>query len=193
MSGKAWPENLAGMDLDEFLKRAEELHGHLSPGVVAGGFMVDRALKSYEPGEFLNAVVETVVCLPDAVQILTQCTLGNGFMQVLDWGKFAITLYDRQKLDGVRVWLDPEAVRTNDIVASWYLRSSGNGKVDKEVVIRELLSCGGGMVRSAPVSLGAALKSTEKVPTGICAGCGESYPLRQGERCYTCQGQGYYS
>ena len=193
MSGKAWPENLAGMDLDEFLRRAEELHGHLSPGVVAGGFMLDKALKSYEPGEFLNAVVETVVCLPDAVQILTQCTLGNGFMQVLDWGKFAITLYDRQKLDGVRVWLDPEAVRTNDIVASWYLRSSGNGKVDKEVVIRELLSCGGGMVRSAPVSLGVALKSTEKVPTGICAGCGESYPLRQGERCYTCQGQGYYS
>ena len=71
------------MDLDEFLRRAEELHGHLSPGVVAGGFMLDKALKSYEPGEFLNAVVETVVCLPDAVQILTQCTLGNGFMQVL--------------------------------------------------------------------------------------------------------------
>lgn len=193
MSGKAWPENLAGMDLDEFLRRAEELHGHLSPGVVAGGFMLDKALKSYEPGEFLNAVVETVVCLPDAVQILTQCTLGNGFMQVLDWGKFAITLYDRQKLNGMRVWLDPEAVRTNEIVASWYLRSSGNGKVDKEVVIRELLSCGGELVQAVPVTLDVALKSTEKVPTGICVDCGESYPLRQGERCYTCQGQGYYS
>lgn len=193
MSGKAWPENLAGMDLDEFLRRAEELHGHLSPGVVAGGFMLDKALKSYEPGEFLNAVVETVVCLPDAVQILTQCTLGNGFMQVLDWGKFAITLYDRQKLNGVRVWLDPEAVRTNQIVASWYLRSPGNGKVDKEVVIRELLSCGGELVQAFPVTLEVALKSTEKVPTGICVDCGESYPLRQGERCYTCQGQGYYS
>jgi formylmethanofuran dehydrogenase subunit E len=192
MSSKAWPDTLGGMDIDEFLRRAEELHGHLSPGVVAGGFMVDRALKSYEPGEFLNAVVETVVCLPDAVQILTQCTLGNGFMQVLDWGKFAITLYDRMRLDGVRVWLDPEAVRANEIVAAWYLRTT-NGKVDKEVVIRELLSCGGDMVRSAPVTLGEALKSTEKVPTGICPGCGESYPLRQGGHCYSCQGEGYYS
>ncbi len=193
MSSKAWPDNLAGMELDEFLHRAENLHGHLSPGVVAGGFMVDKALKSYEPGEFLNAVVETVVCLPDAVQILTQCTLGNGFMQVLDWGKFAITLYDRQKLNGVRVWLDPEAVRGNDIVAGWYLRSSNGGKIDKEVVIRELFSCGGDFVRATPVTLETALKSTEKVPTGICPGCGESYPVRQGERCYTCQGQGYYS
>jgi formylmethanofuran dehydrogenase subunit E len=193
MSANAWPDTLAGMDLDEFLRRAEELHGHLSPGVVTGGFMVNQALKSYQPGEYLNAVVETVVCLPDAVQILTQCTLGNGFMQVLDWGKFAITLYDRKELSGVRVWLDPEAVRTNDIVASWYLRPAGNGKVDKEVVIRELLSCGGGLVRSAPVKLGEALKSTEKVPTTICPGCGESYPMRQGERCYACQGQGYYS
>ncbi len=193
MSGKQWPENLAGMDVEEFLRRAEELHGHISPGVVAGGFMVDKALKSYQPGEYLNAVVETVVCLPDAVQILTQCTLGNGFMQVLDWGKFAITLYDREKLSGVRVWLEPEAVRMNDIVASWYLRPANGGKVDKEVVIRELLSCGQDMVRSMPVTLGAALKSTEKVPTGICPGCGESYPLRQGGSCYTCQGQGYYS
>lgn len=192
MSGKEWPDSLGGMDLDEFLRRAEELHGHLSPGVVAGGFMVDKALKSYQPGEYLNAVVETVVCLPDAVQILTQCTLGNGFMQVLDWGKFAITLYDRQRLDGVRVWLDPEAVRGNEIVAAWYLRTAG-GKVDKEVVIRELLSCGGDLVRWAPVNLSEALKSTEKVPTGICPGCGESYPLRQGERCFACQGQGYYS
>lgn len=193
MSVRQWPQNLAGMDLDEFLRRAEELHGHISPGVVAGGFMVDKALESYQPGEFLNAVVETVVCLPDAVQILTQCTLGNGFMQVLDWGKFAITLYDRVQLNGVRAWLDPEAVRTNDIVASWYLRSENNGKVDKEVVIRELLSCGHELVRSAPVTLEVALKSTEKVPTAICPGCGESFPMRQGERCYSCQGQGYYS
>ena len=192
MSDKAWPETLAGMDLDDFLHRAEDLHGHLSPGVVAGGFMVDAALKAYQPGEFLNVVVETVVCLPDAVQILTPCTLGNGFMQVLDWGKFAVTFYDREQLTGVRTWLQPEAVKANQIIASWYLRPPDGGKVAKEVVIRELLGCGHELVRSAPVKLKAALKSTEKVPTAVCPGCGETYPLRQGERCYACQGQGYY-
>lgn len=193
MEAKAWPETLAGMDLDEFLNRAENLHGHLSPGVVAGAFMVDRASREHQPGEYLNAVVETVVCLPDAVQILTPCSLGNGFMQVLDWGKFAITLYDRMTLQGVRAWLDPSAVKGNRIVAGWYLRPPDAGKVDKEVVIRELFSCGRELVDSAPVKLGAALKSTEKVPTGLCPGCGESYPLRQGPSCFACQGQGYYS
>ena len=55
-------------------------------------------------------VTETVVCLPDAVQLLTPCTIGNGFLQILDWGKFALTGYDRETLAGVRVWLNDEAL-----------------------------------------------------------------------------------
>ncbi|MFC1815602.1 formylmethanofuran dehydrogenase subunit E family protein [Thermodesulfobacteriota bacterium] len=68
--------------------------------------MIDSALRELEPTPYLNVVSETVVCLPDAIQLLTPYTLGNGFMQVLDWGKIAITAYDRQTFIGVRTFLN---------------------------------------------------------------------------------------
>ncbi len=50
--------------------------------------MVDLALRKLGPTPHLNMVAETIVCLPDAVQLLTSCTMGNGFLQVLDWSPF---------------------------------------------------------------------------------------------------------
>jgi len=190
MIQREWPNSLAGVAIEEFLRKAEEFHGHISPGVVTGGFLVDAALSELPPTEHLNAVTETVVCLPDAVQILTQCTLGNSFLQVLDWGKFAVTFYDRMSLRGVRAWLVPELIEAEPIVASWYLRNGQ--KVDKEVVIRELLGCGRDLVRVRHVTMRQALKNTEKVPTVICPECGECYPIRWGDRCLACAGQAYY-
>lgn len=191
LSGQ-WPDKIAGLDTDEFISQAEQFHGHLSPGVVTGGFMVDAALKAFPPTEHLNAVVESVVCLPDAVQLLTPCTLGNSFMQVLDWGKFAVTLYDRESLEGVRVWLDLEKVKQNPIIAGWYVRKPDAPKLDREVVIRELFGCGCELLGQARVRMKGSLKNTEKVPTAICPQCGESYPIRFGNACAACGGQAYY-
>ena len=83
---------LCGVSLADFLIRMEEFHGYRSPGLLLGGVMVDVALRELGTTPYLNVVTETVVCLPDAVQLLTPCTIGNGFLQVLDWGKFAITM-----------------------------------------------------------------------------------------------------
>lgn len=193
MSARDWPARLGPFETEEFLAKAEEFHGHISPGVVAGGFMVDAALRALEPTEYLNAVAESVVCLPDAVQLLTGCTLGNGFFQVLDWGKFAVTLYDRMTLKGVRVWLDPAKAAAFPLVAGWYIRRPQAPKLDKEVVIREILSCGPELLSQSPVRLAQALKSTDKVPTAICPQCGESYPVRFGSACAACGGSAYCS
>jgi len=192
MAAGRWPETLGGMKLDEFLDKAEEFHGHISPGVVTGGFMVDAALAAFENSEYLNAVVESVVCLPDAVQLLTPCTLGNGFLQVLDWGKFAVTLYDRQTLSGVRAWLDVERVKGFPLIAGWYIRDPQAPRIDKEVVIREILGCGSQLISRSRIRMKQSLKNLEKVPTGICPTCGESYPLRFGSTCAACGGQAYY-
>jgi len=192
MSLSQWPAQVAGMDTEEFVSRAELLHGHISPGVVAGGFLVEAADAGLGPSELVNTVAETVVCLPDAVQILTPCSLGNGFLQVLDWGKFAVTMYDRGSLAGVRAWLDPAEVAKQEVVAGWFMRPQGGPKLDKEVVVRELMRHGRGLVKARPVRLHSALKSTDKVPTGLCPSCGESYPLRQGQVCLACQGRAYY-
>ncbi len=184
------PVTICGLDLPAFLLRAEEFHGHVSPGVVLGGFLLEAAWEGQGDTPYLNAVVETVVCLPDVVQMLTPCTLGNGFMQVLDWGKFALTLYDRQTLTGFRAWADRQAIARVPEIAGWFLR---NGQpLPKEEVVRHIAAHGRQLARVAPVSLPRPLKPAEKVATGPCPQCGESYPLRCGQRCLACQGQAYY-
>lgn len=184
--------SVCDIPLDEFLIMAEEFHGHVSPGVVTGAFLVDAAQRELGHSLYLNAVTETVVCLPDAVQLLTPCTMGNGFLQVLDWGKFAVTLYDRESLDGARAWVDLEAAAANPVVASWFVRKPGDQKMDKDPVVQELLTYGPRLVRCQAVRMNRALKSKGKVLTAACPSCGESYPLRFGDKCLACQGQAYY-
>lgn len=191
-SAAAAPSEICGISLDDFLVRMEEFHGHASPGVTMGGFMVEAAWRRLGDVPFLNAAVETVVCLPDAVQMLTPCTLGNGFLQVLDWGKFALTLYDRQSLAGVRAWLDISRLEEHPLVAGWYLRRPGSQVVDKDEVVRAILEGGHTLIQARPVRMLAALKDQDKVPTVLCPACGEYHPQRQGELCLACAGRAYY-
>ncbi len=180
-----------GLDRQAFLREAEAFHGHVSPGVVLGGHLLAEALAGLGDTPTLNVVVETVVCLPDAVQILTPCTVGNGFLQLLDWGKFALTAYDRETLEGFRAWPDLAAIAGFPAISGWFLRGSGPA-LPKDQVVQHLLNHGPELVRTRPVRLAQALKPQDKVPTGPCPACGESYPLRLGTTCPACAGQAYY-
>ncbi len=191
-SPQAAPHSICGMSQDEYLVAMEEFHGHASPGTTMGGFMVDAAWRILGDVPYLNAAVETVVCLPDAVQMLTPCTMGNGFLQVMDWGKFALTLYDRESLEGARAWLSVENIEAHPLVANWYLRRPENREVEKEDVVRAILDGGFELIKARPVKVLAALKDKTKVPTVLCPACGEYHPQRQGDLCLACGGQAYY-
>lgn len=186
------PRTVCDIPLDDFLIMAEEFHGHLSPGVVTGAFLVDAASRVLGDTLYINAVVETLVCLPDAVQLLTPCTLGNGFMQLLDWGKFAVTLYDRETLDGARAWVDLDAAAANPLVSSWFMRQPEQDKVDKSLVVQELVTYGPKLAAVRPVRMKAPLRGEQKVATAPCPACGESYPVTFGDRCPACAGRSYY-
>ena len=87
--------NICTYSYEEYLHLVKSFHGNLAPGLLIGGFMVDLAMKHLPEGEFFDAVCETPVCLPDAVQILTPCTIGNGWLSIVPFGKFAVTLYEK--------------------------------------------------------------------------------------------------
>ena len=184
---------ICGIGLDDYLIRMEEFHGYRSPGMLLGGFMIDRGLAQLGPTPYLNLVVETVVCLPDAVQLLTPCTYGNGFMQVLDWGKFAITAYDRESLAGVRVWLDQDKLSGYPSIRSWFERTGRpREKPPFDELAQEILIARSELIHHQTVRLLRSLKEARPVPTGRCPGCDESYPLRFGKTCPACSGQAYY-
>ena len=185
--------DICGMPYEDFLIRMEEFHGYSSPGMLLGGFMLDRALLQLGSTPFLNVVVETVVCLPDAVQLLTPCTLGNGFLQILDWGKFALTTYDRISLRGVRAWLDQDELGRFSLIRDWFEKTGRpREKPPFMSLSEEIRAAVDRLTCLHEVRLHRALKDTEPVPTGRCPACGESYALRLGNTCPACCGKAYY-
>jgi len=185
--------SICGIETDTLILKIEEFHGYRSPGILIGARMIEKALHELGDTPYLNMVSETVVCLPDAVQLLTGCTMGNGFLQVLDWGKFAVTAYDRMTLEGVRIWLNPDALKRYPLIRAWFERNPGGPpKPPFEDMAVEILSAEDDLLPSRRVHLIKPLKNDQPVPTRPCPGCGEYYPNHFGERCPACQGKAYY-
>lgn len=184
---------ICGISYEDFVVRMEEFHGYRSPGILVGALMIEDALKELGTTPYLNVVTETIVCLPDAVQLLTPCTIGNGFLQVLDWGKFALTAYDRKTLAGIRAWLKYDALVNFPSIYSWFERSSETReKPAFEELAKDILKAGSDLVTHQPVRLHQALKNSDRILTGACPNCGESYPLNLGPSCPACGGKAYY-
>ena len=79
---------IGSYSFEEYIDKVKAFHGHVAPGLVVGGYMVDLALQHFPPGRLFDALSETRACLPDAVQLLTPCTIGNGWLKIINLGRF---------------------------------------------------------------------------------------------------------
>jgi formylmethanofuran dehydrogenase subunit E len=84
-------------DIEEYIRLVQSFHGFAAPGVVVGGFMVHPARTGIPEGMFFNAICETPTCLPDAIQLLAPCTRGNGRLKIMNFGRFALSFFDKKK------------------------------------------------------------------------------------------------
>ncbi len=112
-----WCRNHAGQEFtfEEYIDFIKSFHGHPAPGLIIGGKMVDMALTHIPPNTLFDAICETTNCLPDAIQLLTPCTAGNNWMKIIHLGRFALSLYDKYKGSGVRVFLDTEKLKEYNV------------------------------------------------------------------------------
>lgn len=117
---------------EEFMEEARAFHGYPAPGLIIGGYMVELAKRHMPEGVLYDAVSETAHCLPDAVQLLTPCTFGNGWLRVLPFGIYAVTLYDKATGEGVRVELDNDKLEPYDAIRSWFLKERPKKEQDTE-------------------------------------------------------------
>jgi len=185
--------NIGTYSYEEYLHLVESFHGSLAPGLIIGGFMVDLALKHLPDGEFFDAVCETPACLPDAVQILTPCTIGNGWLTVLNLGRFAMTLFEKYGGAGVRVYIDTKKLETWPEVRDWYLKRKKKQDQNAERLMAQIKEAGHGLLSLQQVRVEPEkIKRKSKGPIGICPRCGEAYPLKDGESCRNCQGETPY-
>jgi formylmethanofuran dehydrogenase subunit E len=178
---------------EEFLGVAAAFHGNPAPGLILGGFMVDAAREGLSGDILFDAVVETKKCLPDAVQLLTPPSYGNGWLRVVNLGRYALSLYDKTTGEGFRAWLDPEALRAWPEIRAWYLKTKPKAEQDRQRLFAEIKAAGREVCRVASVRVRRGfLGKSPMGAIGVCPVCGEGYPLADGAICRGCAGEAPY-
>ena len=178
---------------DDFVLQVRDFHGSAAPGLVLGGFMVEEARKHLPEGTIFDAISETTHCLPDAVQLLTPCTIGNGWLRIINLGRYALTLYDKYAGNGTRIYLDPEKVASWPAIRTWYLKLKPKKEQDSAALFAEIKTAGANVCSLEPVQVAPHL--LQRRPRGgivVCPVCKEAYPQLDGRICRACQGEAPY-
>lgn len=109
------------LSVAEYVAKAA-IEGPPQPGIILGIRMSVLAMKLLEidePSRYhrkLIVVVETDRCLPDVIELVTGCRLGNRTLKFRDWGKMAASFLDLTRNRAFRVaaqeFIEPEALRS---------------------------------------------------------------------------------
>lgn len=187
--------------LDEYLKLAEVVHGHLCAGQVLGVRMAMYGLKllGIEDPEGrdrkrLVAIVEIDRCATDAISVVTGCRLGKRALKFRDFGKAAATFCDLETDRAVRiVALDASKQGARERYPEIRDRNQQQMRAYREMADEELFSVQWVRVQLAPEDLPGY-----KGPRVVCAVCGEGISFRREvvvdgrTLCRACAGERYY-
>lgn len=172
---------------ERFVEMVKEFHGYDAPGVIIGGFMVDLAYRSLTEEGLFDVLCETPKCLPDAVQLLTPCTIGNGWLTIINVGRFALTLYDKHTGKGVRVFIDTPRLEMWPEIKAWFLKLTPKGEQDEERLLKEIREAEDTIMSVRQVKVAKRiLEKSRRGGFAVCPHCGEAYPSADGPICLGC-------
>ncbi|MCL2140973.1 MAG: formylmethanofuran dehydrogenase subunit E family protein [Dehalococcoidia bacterium] len=179
-------------NFEEFLQRVKKFHGGPAGGVILGCLMVDMAKGLLPEGTLFDAICETDKCLPDAIQMMTPCTIGNGWMRIINSGRFSIALYDKRTGSGVRVYVNPNKVKQYKDMNDWFFSLLPKEEQNRERMLADIRDYGREVLGVEYVSVDiAALPNKEIGEYMICQKCAESCLSNVLGVCLTCQGETY--
>ncbi len=185
--------NIGPYSFDEYLQTVKSFHGHIAPGMIIGGVMVDLAQRHLGSGLLYDAVSETRNCLPDAIQLLSPCTIGNGWLKIVNLGRFALTLYDKYQGEGVRVFLDSAKVKDFPEIATWFLKLKPKPQQDKDLLLAQIREAGAHILNWQHITMKPQfLGRKDRGGMTVCPLCREAYPAQDGSICRACQGEAPY-
>ncbi|HPQ44447.1 MAG TPA: FmdE family protein [Syntrophales bacterium] len=186
--------NIGPYAFDEYVHLVKSFHGHVAPGMIIGGIMVDMALKNRPTGEFFDALCETASCLPDAIQLLTPCTVGNGWLRIVNVGRYAVTLYEKYGGEGIRVYLDPTNLDRWPVIKEWFFKLKPKKDQDSHALFEQIHNAGTNLYSMQNVRVQPQfLEKRSKGSIAVCPLCGEAYPSQDGEICRGCGNQRLYT
>lgn len=185
--------NIGSYSFDEFHRLAENFHGYAAPGLLVGGYMVELAKRHLPEGTLFEAVVESGKCLPDAVQLLTLCSIGNGWMKIHNLGRYAVSLFDKHTGEGVRVSVDPVKMAAYPEIEAWFLKKKAKKDQDVPRLEAEIEQAGDSICKIEPIMVKRRFIGHKHMSRIVCCPvCGEAYPAEDGPVCRGCQGEAPY-
>jgi formylmethanofuran dehydrogenase subunit E len=141
----------------------------------------------------LVVVVETDRCLPDAIELVTGCRLGNRSLKFKDLGKMAATFVDLEQGKAIRVAARESANQLAQQRFPTLDRETALAKTYSLAADQELLSRAWVRARITPEDVPGY-----HGPRTVCTACGEGIAfgreVRDASRtlCLACAGRGYY-
>ena len=187
--------------LDEYLREAEQAHGHLCAGQVLGVRLALTGLArlgiSDPRGQHrkrLVTFVEIDRCATDAIALVTGCRLGKRALKFRDWGKMAATFVDLESGRAVRI-----AARESSKARARSLHPEIESKNQQQMLAyRELPDDELFDVQWVRVELPPEEFPGYKGERVVCEQCGEGINFRREVRhegkvlCHACAGERYY-
>jgi formylmethanofuran dehydrogenase subunit E len=155
--------------------------------------MVDLAYRNLPQGEYFDAISETRSCLPDAIQLLTPCTVGNGWLRIIDLGRFAMSLFEKYTGNGVRVYVDSQKLSDWPELKAFFFKLKPKKEQDSEALMGEINLSHASIfgVQKVMVDLDS-IQSHHRDALAVCPLCGEGYPENDEKICLGCQGKAPY-
>ena len=186
---------------DDYLRDAEQAHGHLCAGQVLGVRMAMLGLQKLgidDPQgadrKRLVTFVEIDRCATDAVAVVTGCRLGKRALKFRDWGKMAATFVDVNSGRGIRV----AAKESSKALARQMHPELDNKNQQQMLAYREMADDDLFTTQWVKVDLPAEEFPGYKGERIVCDICTEGINFRREVRrdgetlCRSCAGERYY-
>jgi formylmethanofuran dehydrogenase subunit E len=187
--------------IDEYLRDAEQAHGHLCAGQVLGVRLAMLGLTMLgiedphtKDRKRLVTFVEIDRCATDAVAVVTGCRLGKRALKFRDWGKMAATFVDVSTGKAVRI----AAKESSKTLARQMHPELENKNQQQMLAYREMPDDDLFTRQWVKVELPPEEFPGYKGERIVCAQCGEGINfrrevLRDGKTlCCSCAGESYY-
>jgi len=187
--------------LDEYLRDAEQAHGHLCAGQVLGVRLAMCGLQQLgvddpqgKDRKRLVTFVEIDRCATDAVAVVTGCRLGKRALKFRDWGKMAATFVDVHSGKAIRI----SAKESSKALARQLHPEIDNKNQQQMLAYREISDDDLFTMQWVTVELPPEEFPGYKGERIVCEQCGEGINFRKEVRrdgkvlCRGCAGESYY-
>ncbi len=186
--------NIGQYTFAEYKELATNFHGYPAPGILVGGYMVEAAKELLPEGTLFEAISESAKCLPDAVQLLSLCSIGNNWLKVQNLGKYAVSLYDKFTGAGYRVSINPEKLKAFPEIEAWFMKKKPKAEQDTDELLRQIEAAGATICDITPIQVKSRFLGHKKSSAiVVCPICKEAYPQTDGNICRACQGLSPYT